>query len=250
MFIDGAMAAAVGWFDRHKLRRLSASLRDTSLQDRSTRSDQVAGEADIKRENGDRMVWIDGVGGFLLTLADELTIGQPRSTSDERGAQLTILADLSRRHATIRRESGAYVLTPGGTTSVDGKPIDSPTLLTGGEEVRLGESVRLRFTRPHALSATGKLVIESGHRFAPAADAVILMAESCVLGPKPHSHVRCHGWDHEAILFRSAEGLRCRSDDQLQLNGKPHGKTAPASPGSKIEGQDFSLSIECVGEKS
>ena len=248
MFFNGAIAAA--WFDRGKLRQISASLRDTSRQGMSTRREKLASNHNLtQRRNDDRMVWIDGIGGFLLTLSDELTIGQPNTEAGDQSPALSILADLSRRHATLRRESGAYVLEPHATTFLDGKLIDSPTLLTGGEEIRLGDNVRFRFTRPHALSATAKLVVESGHRLSPAADAVLLMAESCVIGPQSHSHVRCPKWANEAILYRTGQGLGCRSNADLMVEGKSFGENAPAESGTRIEGQDFSLSIEWVDKE-
>ena len=248
MFFEGAMAAA-GWFDRGKLRKLSASLRETSRPGLSTRRENLSGAHEKADDLSlDRMIWIDGVGGFLLTLTDTLTIGQPNAAGKE-APKLAILADLSRRHATLRRESGAYILEPHGATRVDGKPIDEPTLLNGGELIGLGDSVQLRFTKPHALSATGKLVPESGHRLVPRADAVLMMAESCVLGPKSHSHVQCPKWENEAILHRGSEGLRCRSRGVLHVDGHPYSENAPATPGTRIEGQDFSMSVEYPDEK-
>jgi hypothetical protein len=193
------------------------------------------------------MLWVDGVGGYLLTTADELLIGQPSAPGDGgRSPDLAILADLSRRHATLRRDRGSYVLTPHAPVWVDGREADGPTVLSHNALVMLGSRVRLRFSRPHALSATAVLAVDSGHRTAPAADAVILMAESCVLGPKPHSHVRCRGWQGEAILFRSAEGLLCRAAGEVRVAGSPVTGPAVARPGSRIEGEDFSLVIEDV----
>jgi len=194
-----------------------------------------------------RMLWVDGVGGYLLTTADELLIGQPSAPGEGgRSPDLAILADLSRRHATLRRERGSYVLTPHAAVWIDGRQADGPTVLSHNAEVLLGSRVRVRFSRPHALSATAVLTVESGHRTAPAADAVILMAESCVLGSKPHSHVRCRGWQSEAILFRGAEGLLCRTTGEVRVGGSPVTGPAVAWPGARIEGEDFSLVIEDV----
>lgn len=194
-----------------------------------------------------RMLWIDGVGGYLVSLADDLLIGQPAAPG---GAQpgLAILADLSRRHARLSRTNGSYVLTPLAEVTVDDRVIDGPTVLDEGALIGLGD-VRLRFARPHALSASALLTIESGHRTTPAADAILLMAESCVLGPKPHSHIRCPDWQDEAILFRGGDaGLVCRAGGGLLVDGTPTDGPAPVSPGKRIEGQDFALCVEEVTE--
>ena len=55
------------------------------------------------------LLWVDAVGGFLVCLDDQVVLGQP---SPGGAIALPILADLSRRHAVIRREAGAYVLEP------------------------------------------------------------------------------------------------------------------------------------------
>jgi len=62
------------------------------------------------------VAWIDGVGGFLICLGEEVVLGQPSVA----GADIPVLADLSRRHATIRREGESYVLTPANRVSIDG----------------------------------------------------------------------------------------------------------------------------------
>ena len=44
---------------------------------------------------------------------------------------MPILADLSRRHAVIRREAGAYVIEPIQSVRIDGREINGPTVLGG-----------------------------------------------------------------------------------------------------------------------
>ena len=117
-------------------------------------------------------------------------------------------------------------------------------MLKDGAGFRLGEVMRLRFRQPHALSATALLTCESGHRTTPAADGIILMAESCVLGPKPHSHIRCRGWAADVLLFRAAEGLLCRREGSLLVDGVPTKEPVKIFPGLPIEGQDFTICIE------
>ena len=81
-------------------------------------------------------------------------LGQP--SSGDRIA-VPILADLSRRHAVIRRDAGAYVLEPLQHTRVDGREVSTPFVLSNNHLIQLGDNVRIRFERPHALSATARL---------------------------------------------------------------------------------------------
>ncbi|MCG8583415.1 MAG: hypothetical protein MI757_01725, partial [Pirellulales bacterium] len=47
-------------------------------------------------------LWVDEVGGYLVCLSDQLTIGQPVSGSE---VDIPILGDVSRKHAVIERDA-------------------------------------------------------------------------------------------------------------------------------------------------
>ncbi|MEM8865165.1 MAG: FHA domain-containing protein [Planctomycetota bacterium] len=221
-------------------------------------SDTAAGSTPVDR----RMLWVDAVGGYLVCLDDAVMLGQPNGGG--ASPAIPILADISRRHAILRREAGAYVLEPLGPVLLDGQPITGPAVLGDSHLIQLNAGqpgaaqpgtgkpatgatvagVQIRFTRPHALSATARLEIESGHRTTPSADGVLLMAESCILGPNTHSHIRCKDWKEDVILFRQGEGLACRSSGELSVDGKLFAGPAPIGGNSRIEGEDFAISSE------
>ncbi len=70
-----------------------------------------------QRQAGPRfLLWVDGVGGYLVCLADEVVIGQ---AIPHGGADVPIQGDLSRLHATIRRQGEGYLLQPDAETRVD-----------------------------------------------------------------------------------------------------------------------------------
>jgi len=197
------------------------------------------------RQRADRfMLWIDAVGGYLVCLSDEIIIGQASPTAK---VDVSIQADVSRRHAKLVRHKEGYVLEPlGGKVVVDGKTIQEPTLISDGDEFMLGEAVKLRFRKPHVLSSSARLEIVSGHRTLPYADAVILMAESCVLGPKWQNHVVCRDWSGDVVLYRSEDKIMCRAMESVEIDGQLHDGRGPVRPGSHVVGTDFSLSLEVV----
>src|SRR5205085_2531714 len=47
------------------------------------------------------LLWIDGVGGFLVCLSHRVTLGQ---ANPESVVDIPLLADVSRHHATIQRD--------------------------------------------------------------------------------------------------------------------------------------------------
>ena len=203
------------------------------------------------------LLWVDAVGGYLVCLGDEIVIGQSHPGNQ---VDVPIQADIRRRHVSIRREGEGYVLDPlaakenfagaaaqrQGRVRIDGKEIKTPVLLNDGDEFELGEGVRLRFRKPHALSASARLEILSGHRTHPFADAVLLMAESAVLGPKWQNHVICRDWTTDVVLYRQEENLFCRAMQSLEIDGRLQEGRGRLSVRSRIVGPDFSLSLEPV----
>lgn len=227
------------------LRPKGGPLRRSTHASRSSEDDTVTGNEHPQRA----LLWVDEVGGFLVCLDDSIAIGQP-SPGDHPagGAQvaLPILADLSRRHALIRRDTGAYVLEPLQRTLVDGREITSPTVLTDNQLIQLGDNVRIRFNKPHALSATAKLTLESHHKTQPSADAMLLMADSCVLGPNRHCHVRCRQWQRDVIVYRQNDQLFCRADEPLSIDGVAAAGNIEVRSGVRIEGEAFSFAWETL----
>jgi len=187
------------------------------------------------------LLWVDGVGGYLVCLADEIVIGQ---ASDGNAVDVPILGDLSRRHLRIRREGEGYVLEPLHAVRVAGKPVQTKTILDDGDEIELGEGIRLRFRRPHSLSGSARLDFLSRHRTQPWADGVLLMAESCVLGPRWQNHVVCRDWSGDVVLYRQDDELYCRAMDSIEIDGAMCDGRGRLEVNSHVVGSDFSMSLE------
>ena len=83
------------------------------------------------------MLWIDAVGGYWVCLADELIVGQP---GDSGGADIPILADISARHARIRRDGEGYLIDAFREVRVGGRPVDATELLTDGSRIEIGRA--------------------------------------------------------------------------------------------------------------
>ena len=187
------------------------------------------------------MLWVDAVGGFWVCLADQVTLGQPVRSGT---VDIPILADISSRHARIRRDGEGYLIEAIREVRVDGRQVSKMAPLAHGSRILLGERVRLVFRRPHALSATARLDFDSHHRTLPSADAVLLMADSCILGPDPRSHIICPDWPHEVILYRHDEELCCRTTGYWEIDGVRCKGRGRVTRNSRVEGEGFSLKLE------
>jgi hypothetical protein len=188
-------------------------------------------------------LWVDAVGGYWVCLADAVVIGLAVPGSD---ADIPILGDLSPRHARLRRDGEGYLIEALREVRVEGKPVSGVAALQDGNRIQLGQGVQLAFRRPHALSATARLDLLSHHGTQPSVDAVILMADSLVLGPRADSHIVCPLWPHEVVLYRQQDQLYCRAASLLEIDGSKTKKQGPArlSANSRVVGDWFSLSLE------
>ena len=189
------------------------------------------------------MLWIDAVGGYWVCTGNEITIGQPGRPV---GPDVPILGDLSSSHARLRRDGEGFIIEAVRETWVDGSAVRDVGWLRDGSQIQLGPSVRLLFRRPHALSGTARLDFLSRHRTQPSTDAVLWMADTCILGPKRHGHVVCRNWSREVILYREADALYCRSDGMLEIDGVARKGHGPITRNSRVEGEGFSFNLEAI----
>ena len=188
------------------------------------------------------VLWVDAVGGFLVTLKDEIMLGQAVPDSH---ADMAIQADVSRRHARIRRVGEDYLIEPFALVTVGGQPLVKATTLVHGDEIGLGSSVRVRFEKPHPLSNSARLDIVTGQRLEPAVDGVVLMGESCLLGPARNNHICCPHWDGSMVLSRGdAENLRFRTGERVEVDGNVVGDKGHVNWGSRVAGKNFAITLE------
>jgi len=187
------------------------------------------------------LLWIDGVGGYLVCLGDSIELGQ---ATPDNNVEVPFLADVSRRHACVSRRGDVYVIEPRQTTRLNGHDIDTVALLSDRDEIELAPSVRLRFRQPHALSASARIDFVSRHRTQPSSDGVLLMAESCVLGPHGQNHVLCRDWKTDVVLYQRDDALFCRAMEAIEIDGHLYDGRGQVSLNSRVMGDDFSISLE------
>lgn len=198
----------------------------------------------VRHQSDGFLLWVDAVGGYWVCLGQEVTLGQP--AGDRRSVDIPILGDLSSRHARIRRDGEGYVIEAISMVRVEGQPVHGVAPLVDGSRVELGDRVRLIFRRPHPLSATARLDFESSHRTHPSTDAVLLMADNCVLGPSNQSHVLCRGWSSDVVLYRRGQTLGCHAAETFLIDGHPFRQRGPVTCDSRVQGEGFSFSLEGI----
>jgi len=191
------------------------------------------------------LLWVDGVGGYLVCLGNRVTFGQ---ATPESCVDVALFADISRLHAALTRDAEGYLLESFRAARVNGRAVDK-ALLHSGDRVTLGTCCQIRFHQPVPISASARIDLVSGHRLWLAVDAVLLMADTLVLGPGQQVHVSLPEVKSSVILYRQKDGLGVRYAGNLLVNGRPCRERATLEPGTTVAGDDFSLTLEAISGK-
>ncbi|MGE0695637.1 MAG: FHA domain-containing protein [Pirellulales bacterium] len=187
------------------------------------------------------LLWVDAVGGFYVCQGAEVRVGQAVPGS---AIELPLLADLSRHHATIRRDEEGYTIEPIRDVRLNQQPITEVSWINDGSLIEMGPALKMRFRRPHPLSATARLDFVSNHRTQPSASAVLLLSDTCVMGPGAQNHIVCRHWPHDVVLYRQHGGLFCRSESPLEIDQVRYEHQGPLTLQSHVVGDQFSFSLE------
>jgi hypothetical protein len=70
------------------------------------------------------------------------------------------------------------------------------------------------------------------------------MADSCVLGPNTHCHVRCREAQNDVVLYRNGDSFQCRSAAPLEVEGEARSGPIDLLAGERVEGENFSFTWE------
>ena len=190
-------------------------------------------------------LWVDGVGAYQLFTGNRVTVGGP--TREKEMADLVLLANLSRKHATFVRSDEGYLLEAHGACKVADRAVEGRTHLNTNYRLELASGVRLRFRLPSVLSATAVVDFISDHRPSRSIDGIILMEQACLLGPTADNHVVCPEWNETVVLFRKPEGFWCKSQSRVAIDGQWSESGGPVKPGSCVSGSDFQFRLERCG---
>jgi len=203
--------------------------------------------ADDAPEPGQKFViWIDQVGAFLLCLSETVTFGGP--AAEGVAADVALLANLSRRHVTFVRSGERYLLVAHAPTQAGGRPVHDRVDLADGHEIALGSNVCFKFRLPSVMSGSARIEFVSDHRPARAADGVVLMDDTCLVGPGPENHIRCPGWPGSVLLFRREGRLWCKSRDELFIGGRHAPEGGELEPGVVVTGADLRFRLEAISQ--
>lgn len=186
------------------------------------------------------LLWIDGVGGYLICLGSRVSFGQATA---EGSVDIPLLADVSRMHAVLQRDGEGYVIESTRGLNVNGKPTAKANL-HAGDRVTLGSACQFLFHTPVPVSTTARLDLVSGHRLPLSIDGILVMAETMVIGPGPAAHVPVVDMDKSVVLYRHKDGLGIRCQGEFKVNGNAVKDREVLSPYATVATPHLSFAIE------
>ena len=242
--MQGSLSKWRNWMRTAALNaRPAASPRRIALPAETTNFEDTNSETNVADTLSERyMLWIDGVGAWQLLAGHEFLIGGP--TMEQKPADICLMANLSRRHATLKRSGEDWFIHPHQSTVISGKSITSQTLLRTGDAICLAERVRLGFRIPSVLSGSALIDFESHHRPSHSLNGIILMTDSVLLGPRKDHHICCPEWSDMIVIYHQDGQLKCRSRMAMSVNGERVRDSAALNDGAIVSGEEFRFRIE------
>lgn len=181
------------------------------------------------------ILWVDGVGGFLLWTASRAVIGGPAAEAD---GTIAVGADLRRREAILERTEAGYGLRPAdGRVSLAERTLERAVTLRDGETFTLGRSTRFTFGKPQPLSGSARLSVLPPARFRGHIDAVLMVDDTLLVGPRDDCHVVAPQAEGKLVLMR-------RQGTWQVKNMMGSGVWQPLTAGQAFREASVSMSLE------
>ncbi|MBN9117931.1 MAG: hypothetical protein J0I06_01985 [Planctomycetes bacterium] len=189
------------------------------------------------------LLWVDGVGGYLVCLSSRVTFGQATA---EGPVDVPLFAEVSRTHAEVTRDGEGYVIESGRGIRINGAETKR-AVLSPGDRVTLGASCQFVLHKPVSVSSSLRLELTSGHRLPVAVDGVLLMGNELMLGPGPEAHVELKGLDAPVLIYRSKDGLSVRVPGRrFTIDDRPCEDRAALPLPAVVSCDAFTFAIEPV----
>jgi hypothetical protein len=190
---------------------------------------------------GSFLLRVDEGGEQLVLRGETVSIGNVRQAR----ADLPVLANISGRHATIRRSMSFHggmqdsITAEDGEVKVAGKTIQKH-VLKSGDRVQLGPALALLYQKPSSRSLTSRLLLQSGFQVA-GTDRVLLMKDRgrdgrILIGPGRDVHVSVSKATGEIEIFASNSGqMRVHCEQGGSIDGRVFRGEHPVAAGQVIE---------------
>jgi len=190
-----------------------------------------------------RLLWVDGVGTYLILPSERVTVGRQGSSARP---DIALTADIAGAHAEIIRTGGDYFVVAGqGEVTVDRRNTQR-RLLESGNVIGLGRRSRLEFRLPTSLSTSAVLHLRGGLRLEGNVHQLILLDEHFLIGADDASHVKARGASAPLVIRRREGQLVCRAKEEIRVDGRGVGTEAALPLDAPVQVQDLSFTLTAL----
>ena len=187
------------------------------------------------------LLWIDGVGTFLILANERISIG--RAGSSTRPDLGLSRSDVAGHHADLVRTDGDYfIVAAQGAVAVNGSPTPRK-LLQDGDSVLLGGRSTFTFRLPTNLSTTAVVTLRGNQRLNDDVGRILLFDGHFLLGSQDNCHVQAPGTREPVVVRRTNDGLVCRASQPIVIGGKLAGEDATISLGDSVQVGDLAFTL-------
>ena len=187
-------------------------------------------------------LWIDGVGAYLVCLANRISIGQ---ATGDGPVDVPLFADVSRIHAALTRDAECYLLEASKAVLLNKAPVERAVLQTG-DCIALGNSCQMTFDMPVPGGLSARLSLTGGRRLPMAVDSVLLMADMLVIGSGEKVHIRIPELEKPVYIVRQKDQLQVKWDGEFRIEGEKHNGRAPLPRAGTVIADPFTFAVEPV----
>ncbi len=194
------------------------------------------------RESMRWILWVDGVGTYLILGSPRISLGRTGSSADP---EIALAVDIAGLHAEIFRSEDDYFLVAAqGKVEIAGQSV-TRRLLSNGDLMVLGAATKILFELPSPLTPSALLTLKN-QRIERDVRKVILLKDNLLMGASENCHVQVSARPSGScpvILSLGPAGLVCKADDGIQLSGQPAGRQALLPLGARVQIGELTFTI-------
>ncbi len=198
-----------------------------------------ASEAESPTATNNFILWVDGVGSYLLLQSDQVTLGRSGSSAEP---DLPLPADIEGIHARILRVDDDYFFVPQGAAMVNGKTA-SRHLLSDGDDIAVGADGHITFRLPTALSSTAILELNANLRISGDIRNVVLLDKHLIFGPPGGAHIPIPGMSDKIVLSVDQKRFRCHAPVPVIINDSPQTRNASIPVGAHVNVNNVTFTL-------
>lgn len=179
---------------------------------------------------------VDGACSALLLSEDTIRIGRAGASG---AIDVPLPADVQSHHADIHCGGDDCFIVARGPVRMNHTDV-TRALLRHGVRVRLGRNGQLTYEKPSAKSETAVLVLPDRQRLPLDVSRVVLLRDTCLIGPQPSCHLRTREGESRVVLFTRRNRLYARL---VGADERPAGPARPIVLGETQSLGDISLTV-------